>query len=306
MRDRSFIVTGANSGLGLETALALASNPSALIVLACRDPQRGAGAVERVRAAGGEAVLLPLDLTSQQSVRAFVEQFRTAQLPPLAGIVCNAGISNTITPRRTEEGFETTFAVNHLNHYLLVRLLHDDMARGGRITFVSSSGHDPEQRTGMPAPSFATVEDLARDFEEGRSAGLRRYTSSKLCNVLCAYELSRRLTAAADERFWSIRVNVMDPGLMTDTDLGRSLPKLVQWLIRWSAPVARLFTENVYSARTSGARLAALTQGANDGPDGCYFSNGKPAKSSAMSYDERLQRELWESSGRMTGLKADL
>ncbi len=306
MRDRSFIVTGATSGLGLETALALASDPSALVVLACRDPHRGAGAVERVHAAGGEAVLLPLDLTSERSVREFVVRFRASPLPPLAGIVCNAGISNTMTPQRTEEGFETTFAVNHLNHYLLVRLLLDNLAHGGRITFVSSSGHDPEQRTGMPAPAFTRAEDLAHDFEDGRAAGLRRYTSSKLCNILCAYELSRRLAAIPDERLSSIRVNVMDPGLMADTDLGRSLPRLIQWLIRWSAPVARLFTENVYSARTSGARLAALTQDARGGPDGCYFSNGRPAKSSAISYNERLQRELWESSARMTGLKAAL
>lgn len=306
MYDKTFIVTGANSGLGLETAMALSRDPSALVILACRDPDRGDDALRQVRAAGGEGMLLPLDLTSQASVRAFTARFRASGLPPLAGIVCNAGISNTGAPQSTTEGYETTFAVNHLNHYLLVRLLLDELGLNGRITFVSSSGHDPEQRTGMPAPNYTEARTLAFDFEEGRSAGLRRYTTSKLCNILCTYELSRRLATSSDNRRASIRVNVLDPGLMTNTNLGRSLPKLVQWLIRYSAPLARLFTDNVHSTRTSGARLAALTSEPDGGPGGRYFSNGKPVASSAVSYDERLQRELWDSSAAMVGLSNNL
>jgi short chain dehydrogenase len=77
-----------------------------------------------------------------------------ADLPPLAGIVCNAGIQIITAPTQTADGFETTFGVNHLAHYLLVRLLLDDLDAGGNIVFVSSNTHDPEQKTGLPEPRF--------------------------------------------------------------------------------------------------------------------------------------------------------
>ena len=111
--------------------------------------------------------VLPLDLSRQASVRAFVEAFRRGQFPPLVGIVCNAGLQNVGTPTKTEEGYETTFAVNHLGHYLLTRLLLPDLATNASITFVSSGTHDPKQKTGMPVPRYVTTEALAHDFEPG-------------------------------------------------------------------------------------------------------------------------------------------
>jgi NAD(P)-dependent dehydrogenase (short-subunit alcohol dehydrogenase family) len=99
-----------------------------------------------VRAAAGNVVVLPLDLAKQASVRSFVETFHERQFPPVAEIVCNAGVQNVAAPTKTDEGYETTFAVNHLGHYRLTRLLLPDLAIGGRITFVSSVTHDPQQK----------------------------------------------------------------------------------------------------------------------------------------------------------------
>ncbi len=182
--SQSIIVTGGNAGLGFEVAKVIANDRSKLVVVACRNPNLGQLAVEQLKADGGNAIFLALDLGKQASVRRSVDLFREAEPPPLSAIVCNAGMQNVATPQKSVEGYETTFAVNHLGHYLLVRLLLTDLAQGGRITFVSSGTHDPKERTGMPPPVYTDANALAHDFEAGRTAGLRRYTTSKLCSIL--------------------------------------------------------------------------------------------------------------------------
>ena len=142
--NRSIVITGGNAGLGFETAKAVAQDRNTLVVIACRSPELGRNAVERLEATGGQAAFLPLDLASQASIRRMVELFRMSGFPPLSAIICNAGTQNVATPQRTAEGYETTFAVNHLGHFLLVRLLLDDLSQDGRITFVSSGTHNPK------------------------------------------------------------------------------------------------------------------------------------------------------------------
>lgn len=304
---RSIIVTGANAGMGFETAKDLARNRSTQVVVACRDAGLGKDAVEQIKASGGNAVFLRLDLSIQKSIHTFVESFRAAGLAPLAAIICNAGMQNVGTPQTTIEGYETTFAVNHLGHYLLVRLLLYDLKRGGRIVFVSSGTHDPKEKTGMPAPVYKDAFTVAHDLEDAnRPAGLRRYTTSKLCNVLCTYELSRRLKASDDLRLRSIEVNAIDPGLMPATGLARSWPKPLRWVSRNILPFLRLINSNVHTPQVSGARVAALATETASAPGGRYFSNGKPVQSSDLSYEEALQKELWVSSAEMSGLPIGL
>ena len=209
-------------------------------------------------------------------------------------------------PTKTIEGYEMTFAVNHLGHYLLTRLLVDEMMQDSRITFISSGTHDPRERTGMPPPVYETAETIAQDFEISRNAGLRRYTTSKLCNIYCAYELSRRLSASGDARLSSIKVNAIDPGLMPATRLARSWPVPLRWVSRNVLPLLRLVNNNVHAPATSATRVAAITLGNDAAPGGRYFSNGKPVRSSDASYDESKARELWTASAAMTGLAADI
>ena len=303
----SVIITGGNAGLGFETAKVIALHKDAIAVIACRNPALGRDAVARLTALGGRAVYLPLDLASQESIRQFAEAYRDAGLPPLRAIICNAGMQNVSTPTRTIEGYESTFAVNHLGHYLLTRLLLDDMAQDGRITFVSSGVHDPAERIPVPSAVYEDAETVAHDFEPGRNAGLRRYATSKLCNIYCTYELSRRLSASGDSRLASIKVNAVDPGLMPTTGLSRTLPPLLQLVGRNVLPWLRLVNDNVHSSpATSGKRLAAMTMGEDAAPGGRYFSNGKVVRSSDASYDEGKARELWVSSAAMTGLSDDI
>ncbi|MBC8166366.1 MAG: SDR family NAD(P)-dependent oxidoreductase [Bryobacteraceae bacterium] len=303
---KTFIVTGGNSGLGFECAAALAKDSSVLVIIACRDVPKGEQAAQRVRDAGGTVKVLPLDLANQVSIHAFVEAFRKAHLPPLAGVVCNAGGQNVSAPTKTTEGYETTFAVNHLGHYLLSRLLLPDLSSGGRITFVSSGTHDPEQKTGMPKPRYITAEALAHDFEPGPQAGRRRYTTSKLCNIYCTYEYARRFAASADPHLQSLGVNAFDPGLMPATGLARTYSAPLRFIARNILPMLSLFISNIHNPAISGRRLALLASASVGSATGKYFSDGREVRSSAASYDTQNALDLWNRSAEMTGLPSEL
>jgi len=303
---KTYIVTGGNSGLGLECASVLAQDSSALVILACRDVAKGKKAAHDMRGVNGKVEVLSLDLAKQASIHAFVEAYRMSMFPPLAGLVCNAGGQNPGVPTKTADGFETTFATNHLGHYLLSRLMLLDLAQDGHITFTSSGTHDPRQKTGMPAPRYTTAETVAHDFEAGMKAGQRRYTTSKLCNLYTTYELARRFAASPDPRLQSLRVNALDPGLMPRTGLARSYPAPLRFVAKFVMPALSLFIANVHKPATSGRRLAALASGNEGSTTGKYFSDGHEMKSSTESYDEEKALDLWNWSAEKTGLPASL
>ena len=304
---RSVIVSGGNTGLGWQCALSLGADPDVVVVIACRDPRSGDEAKARLARRGVTAAVLPLDLASLASVRAFVTRYRASGLPPLAGLVCNAGLQNPGPPRRSVDGFEETFAVNHLGHFLLANLLLPDMVEHGRITIVSSGVHDPAAKTGLPAPRFETAHAVADDVAEtGGEAGRRRYSTSKLCNVYCTYELARRLEAAGDPRLRSIRVNAFDPGLMPGTGLARDYPAPLRLVWHHLMPLLRLFMRNVHTTAVSGRRLAALSVGHGSQATGTYVSNGRETRSSTLSYDTGKAHDLWETSAVMAGIGPDL
>ncbi len=304
---RSVIVTGGNAGLGWQCALSLGADPDIVVVIACRDPRAGDEAKARLARRGVTAAVLPLDLASLASVREFVTRYRASGLPPLVGLVCNAGLQNPGPPQRSVDGFEETFAVNHLGHFLLANLLLPDMVEHGHITFVSSGVHDPAEKTGLPAPRFETARAVADDVvDTGGEAGRRRYSTSKLCNVYCTYELARRLEAADDPRLRSIRVNAFDPGLMPGTGLARSYPAPLRLVWHYVMPLLRLFMRNVHTAATSGTRLAALSAGPGYEATGTYVSNGRETRSSTLSYDTGKACELWETSAVMAGIEPNL
>ena len=202
--------------------------------------------------------------------------------------------------------YETTFAINHLGHYLLSRLLLPDLTAGGRITIVASGVHDPAVKSGMPHPAYTAAEAVALDFKPGRTEGLRRYSTSKLCNVLYAYEFSRRLSEADDPRLASIKVNSIDPHLMPATGLARSFPPHLRWVQRNILPLLRFVMDHVHLSKASSERVVTITTGAQAVASGKYFSNGKAVRSSVDSYDQNKRRDPWETSARMTGLTSEL
>ncbi|MBM4266721.1 MAG: SDR family NAD(P)-dependent oxidoreductase [Deltaproteobacteria bacterium] len=310
------LITGGNSGLGLACADAIVrAAPSRTIVLASRDLERSRAAARALRERHPEVRIeaRALDLGSLADVRAFAERFsaelRAADVPPLRALVLNAGLQFT---RRTRslDGFEATFAVNHLGHYLLAHLLLPWLAAPARIVFVSSGTHDPAQRTGMPAPRYRGARKLADPDDDGGDAsealfGRRAYTTSKLCNVLCAYELSRRLEACGRSIPEApITVNAFDPGLMPGTGLARDYAGWQRALWRFVLPALRVLPK-VNSTQASGAALARLVVDESlDGTTRQYFEGMRAIPSSELSYDLELARELWEESASLTGLAA--
>jgi len=291
---RSAVITGASAGLGMECARTLLkADPSWHIVLAVRSPARGAEAVAQL-GAPERCTVLEMDLASLQSVHAFAGRLRAAQLPPLHAIVCNAGVQVVSGTELTADGVEMTFGVNHLGHFALVQSLLDELADPARIVVVSSGTHDPAKHTGMPSPHYGSAEELAHptgDTVDGR----RRYTTSKLCNVLFAYELDRRL--GQGQR--GITVTAFDPGLMPGSGLARDYSPIGRWAWRYLFPALRVLP-NVNSTRSSGRRLAALVGDAGyDGITGAYFEGARQIRSSVDSYDRDKALDLWETSERL-------
>jgi NAD(P)-dependent dehydrogenase (short-subunit alcohol dehydrogenase family) len=295
------IITGGNAGLGLSCAEEILRDKDWRVIIACRDPERAQVAVTRLQLTGGDRVeARPLDLASLASVRHFASTFAG----PIDALVLNAGVQIVNRRTMTEDGFETTFAVNHLAHFLLANLLLGKIAEDGRIVFVSSNTHDPTKWTGMPAPRFTDPFTLARgDESPGErpgTAGRRRYSTSKLCNVYCAYELDRRLAALAPGQ--RITVNAFDPGFMPATGLARDYGPVARFVTTSVLPLLTLWWPNANRVQTSARRLARLAIDPRyQGVSGRYFSRGRPARSSNDSYDEEKARALWEASLALSG-----
>jgi light-dependent protochlorophyllide reductase len=311
------IITGGNTGLGFECARTMAETRGWHVVIACRDVQKGREAVKRLTAQTqyNEIEAMTLDLASLESVRKFARDYASEPRPPLRAIVCNAATQIVTGRTYTGDGFETTFAVNHLGHFLLVNLMLAQMASPARIVVVSSGTHDPAQTTGMPPPVYRSARYIARPDEDSRplddergTAGRRAYTTSKLCNVLFAYELERRLRAekAVGSNGRSITVNAFDPGLMPGTGLARDYGRLARFAWRFVLPVLRPFVPNVNSAARSGRALAnMITDPRFDRISGKYFQGARDVPSSKDSYDPVIATELWESSASMVKLAPD-
>ncbi len=308
------IVTGGNTGLGFECARALAETQDWHVVIACRSAERGREAVNRLVAQtkSREIEAKTLDLASLESVRSFARDYAAGQRPPLRAIVCNSATQIVTGKTFTADGFETTFAVNHLGHFLLVNLMLARVARPARIVVVSSGTHDPAQTTGMPPPVYKSARLVARPDEDSEplddhrgTAGRRAYTTSKLCNVLFTYELDRRLRAEKDVGTYgySITVNAFDPGLMPGTGLARDYGMMARFAWRFVLPALRPFVPNMNSTAQSGKSLADMvTEPRFERISGRYFVGARDVPSSKDSYDPGMAMDLWEASAAMVKL----
>ncbi|MED5814849.1 SDR family NAD(P)-dependent oxidoreductase [Mycolicibacterium sp. 050232] len=297
MTGKTAIITGANTGLGFECARALlVSDPGWHVVLAVRDSERGAEAAARLGGAG-RATVGELDLASLRSVRDFADTVARLDVPPVTAVVCNAGLQLVTGAQTTVDGYEMTWGVNHLGHFALVQQLLDALTLPARIAVVSSGTHDPDRFTGMPAPQYDSAEDLLRPPTDGLTGeeGRRRYTTSKLCNMLFSYELDRRLGHGGR----GITVNAFDPGLMPGSGLARDYGSIQRLAWRLLMPALRMLP-NVNSTRRSGTNLAALVADpALEGVTGAYFEGTRRIRSSRDSYDEAKAAELWQVSERL-------
>ena len=309
---KTVIITGGNNGLGYHCAQQLALDPELHLVLACRNADKANSAVAKIKADRNTQQIeaMNLDLASLDSIRSFAAQFGDRNLPPLQGIICNAGVQFVQQQTYTKDGFDTTFGVNHLGHFLLVNLLLQQLISPARIVFVSSDTHDSSKTTGMPAPYWRDPQLMAHPEQDPElkdkdigTIGRIAYTTSKLCNVLCAYELSRRLQQDTGYSSPSITVNVFNPGLMPGSGLASDYTPAAKFVWNNILPLFCKFIPNVNTMEQAGKALARLmTDPELVHTTGKYFSGFKIIDSSIESYDQDKAKELWDASVKLTQL----
>jgi NAD(P)-dependent dehydrogenase (short-subunit alcohol dehydrogenase family) len=276
------IVTGANSGIGKEAAVAIAGR-GAHVVVAARNAQKAAAAVEEIAAragAGGRVETIPLDLASFASVRAFAAAF-TGRFDRCDILLNNAGL---VLRKRvvTADGHETQFQVNHLGHFLLTHLLRGALvaAAPARVVNVASDAH----RTARRGLDFDDLE-----WERRRYRAFSVYAATKLMNILFTRELARREDPA------QLTANAVHPGFVgsnfaREGDTG-TLGNLVM-------PLARPFARSPEKgAQTS---VYAATSAEVDGLTGCYFANSRAHTPSAAALDDASAARLWQISEQLT------
>ena len=281
---RVAVVTGANTGLGFETARLLAGR-GASVVLAVRDTGKGKLAAARM---SGDVSVQELDLTSLESVRAAAAGLRATR-PRIDLLINNAGVM--YTPRQTtHDGFEMQFGTNHLGHFALTGLLLDLMlpVPGSRVVTVSSVGHRIR--------AAIHFDDLQWERSYSRVAA---YGQSKLANLMFTYELQRRLAAHG-----TTAAVAAHPGF-SDTELARNSPALLRWPLTLLAPV---ITQSAAAGALPTLRAAtdpSVLGGQYYGPDGPAEGRGHPmlVTSSPDSYDMTVQQRLWDVSEDLTGVR---
>ncbi len=282
---RIAVVTGANTGLGLETARELAHR-GATVVLAVRNLDKGQAAIDDIRAGRSDAVveLQQLDLASLDSIRAAAAELED-RLERIDLLINNAGVMYT-PPMKTADGFEMQFGTNHLGHFAWTGLLLDRLlpVEGSRVVTVSSVGHRIRSRIDF--------DDLNSDQGYNRVVA---YGRSKLANLLFTYELQRRLDAAGS----ATAALAAHPG-GSDTELGRHIPGG-----RYLQPLLRPLTQSAAMGALPTLRAATdpdATGGQYYGPDGFMETRGHPevVTSSDRSREADTQQRLWAASEQLT------
>jgi retinol dehydrogenase 14 len=281
MGEKVCLITGATSGIGKATAMGLASM-GASVVMVGRDRGRGEAALAEIKekSANVSVHLLLANLSSQEEVRRLADEFKEAY-PRLDVLINNAGVfrsDRTTTP----DGLETTFAVNHLAHFLLTDLLLDVLKASApsRIVNVSSGDH-----------SNGTIDFDDLQGEKGYK-GAKAYSQSKLANVLFTYELAWRLEGTG------VSANCLHPGAGIRTNFGSGVSGVLGFTVRALKP---LMKSPEKGAETS-IYLASSPE--VEGLSSRYFAKKAGARSSVVSHDERLARRLWEVSEDLTNLPA--
>ena len=306
--DGTILVTGGTSGLGYHTALELARrHPEYLVVVAARSDRESAAATINKHLKQDNTIFLPLDLSSLANVRAFAKNWARKDYAPIQLMLLNAALQFPGTMQKTGDGIESTFAIGHVGHALLFHLLFDCLAPAARIVVTSSGTHDPAQKTGMPPAEYVSAEEMAHPSPASNAQpGRKRYTSTKLANVLWTYALQRRLDRLSDGTKMSVAA--IDPGLLPGTGLARNTGAFGRWvwlvLLPRIIPLLRLMLgPNIYSPSEAAKNLAWLADSAgHNEAAGAYFEGRKKIPSSAASYDVAKQEDLWDWTVRNVAL----
>jgi NAD(P)-dependent dehydrogenase (short-subunit alcohol dehydrogenase family) len=293
--NRIVVMTGATSGIGANAAVRIAAQPNIRLIIGARGGHSGPEGAE----------VIPLDLASLASVRTFADDVKKR----LGGahidmLVLNAGIQTSDATQRTVDGFEVTFAVNHLAHYLLARLLVPCMADDGRLVITTSDTHDPAVFSG--APKTLDPEALAHPDKNRGGVRYSAYPASKLCDLLTA----RSFAAFAKVQPPHITAIAYNPGLTLGTGLNRDAPRLMRFLIRIILPPLSIFRPQFRpgTPERAGEVLAQLTLGEINPPAGRVYASLVKGQltfpdPSALAQSDEARDLLWRESAAMVGIR---
>ncbi|MBA2539028.1 MAG: SDR family oxidoreductase [Deltaproteobacteria bacterium] len=279
LANKTFIVTGANTGIGKITAKELARR-GAHVILACRSKSKTDPVIDEIkRDTGNDKVeFVALDLSDLASVRSCANELLARELP-IHGLINNGGLAGK--RGLTKDGFELAFGTNHLGHYLFTRLLLDRIKEAGtaRIVNVSSRSHYRAKgidwsKLKRPTKTFTAVDE---------------YSVSKLSNVLFTKELARRLEGTG------VTTYAVHPGVVA-TEIWRRVPRPFDWVIK------KFMITPEEGAQAS---LVCATSPALAGDTGKYYDvGGKERRPSKLADDTELAKTLWTRSAEWTGLPA--
>ncbi|KAG8198980.1 hypothetical protein JTE90_001780 [Oedothorax gibbosus] len=280
------IVTGANCGIGFETAKALAYH-GCEVYFACRDRDKAKVAMDKICKERPNSIVhfLPLDLASLKSVAEFCEKFEREK-KPIHMLILNAGVFG-LPYSVTEDGYETTFQVNHLAHFYLVKLLTPLLIKSApcRVVVLSSESH---------RFSYITKDNISEDRLSPKSGfySIIAYNDSKLCNILFSNELNKRLSSK------NVFSNAVHPGNLVSSYLPRSW-----WLYRLLFAFVRPFTKSLAQAASTSVYCTAAHE--LNGVGGMYFNNCFRCRPSKAAEDEDLAQKLWDLSESMVANAVD-
>ena len=295
---KTVVMTGATSGIGANAVKRIVAQPNMRLIIGARGVQSGPEGAE----------VIPLDLASIASVRTFADDVKQRLGKAHIDIlVLNAGIQTMDLKHRTVDGYELTFGVNHLAHYLLARLLVPCMTDDGRLVITTSDTHDPAKFSG--APKTLDPEVLAHPPEGARFSA---YPASKLCDLLTA----RSFAALSENQAPHITVIAYNPGLTLGTGLSRNAPRAIRGLMRIMMPpiagLLSLFRPQFYpgNPKRSGEVLAQLALGEINLPAGRVYASLVKGKitfpdPSALAQSDEARDLLWRESADMVGIRSE-
>jgi NAD(P)-dependent dehydrogenase (short-subunit alcohol dehydrogenase family) len=287
---KTVVMTGGTAGFGAIAAKKISDTRDTKLILGARDTKNS------------PIDALPLDLARLANVRSFVRVL-TKKLDgtKIDVLVLNAGAQFGNTKHRTEDGFESTFAINHLAHYLLLRLLTPNLAKNATVVITTSDVHDPKMNP--LGPKELEPETLAHpnNKSKGFIPGFRAYSSSKLCDLLTA----RAFESSADAQTNGIRVVAYNPGLTPDTSLYRAWPWWAKLMMASASAVRPL--AGINTIEQAGNAIVDLALGTIAPPAGRIYASLVKGKltwpdPSELAQSDTEMKELWVESAYMVGL----